>query len=372
MARPGGDIDSPRQPPSRLVRVTLKDVAENAGVSIGTVSDIVNRGLSKNYASETQERVRAAIRRLGYRPARAAQDLRRGRSNTVGVILTSGFDNPYYARLFNEIKLCLDRCHLSAELMILGPEQRGAIRDGSDRLISHGVDGLIVGPLYYWYEPILRELRDLKQIGMPIATFGAVGDEAGMHNVLWHDDEGGAIAAEYLLTQGHRRIAFLGAYAPADASLGRGTAQQGVERVLAERGLLDRRWFIEIGDVGSYDRYYDEAQKFTARWLRTPRDERPTALLCKTDQIAITVLAALHAAAVAVPAELSVMGYDNVPESAFTVPALTTMDNLTRERAAAVVNDIAQILSKPDAPPESAELRWPQVVARASVGSPAS
>lgn len=344
MAERPSEIEVPSPRPARLMRVTLRDVAENAGVSIGTVSDIVNRGRAENYAPETRDRVQAAIRRLGYRPARAAQDLRRGRSNAVGVILTSGFDNPYYARLFNEIKLCLESCGLSAELMVLSAGQHGTIGKGSDRMISQGVDGLIVGPLYYWYEPILRELRDLKSMGMPIVTFGAVGDEAGMHNVLWHDDDGGALAAEYLLRLGHRRVAFLGAYAPADARLGRGTVQQGVERVLASAGGLDREWFIQVGDLGSYARYYEASEAFALRWLATPATQRPTAVICKTDQIAITALAALHAAGVSVPGQLSVMGYDNVPESAYTIPALTTVDNAMRARVAAVVADVAQIL----------------------------
>lgn len=331
--------------PPRRTRVTLKDVGEKAGVSIGTVSDIINRGRSSNYSEETRAKVEAAMRRLGYRPVRAAQYLRRGRSNTVGVVLTRGFDNPYYARLFNEIQLSLEQNGFSAELTIINPLHKGTVRKASDWMISQGVDGVIVGPLYYWYEAVLDELRELKDTGMPIVTFGAVGGELGMHNILLHDEEGGCLAARYLIQRGHRRIAFLGAYPPVDAPRGRGSIQEGVQRVLQEHRLLEQAWFVESPDSGNYEENYHNALAFLERWLKTEPASRPTALICKTDQIAITVLAACHRLGVAVPGQLSVMGYDNVPESAYTIPALTTIDNAMSLRAAAIVQEIVQILT---------------------------
>ena len=84
---------------------------------------------------------------------------------------------------------------------------------------------------------------------------------------------------------------------------------------------------LPCGDRSSYAESFEAADAFARRWLDAPPATRPTAVLAKTDQIAIPLLSALHLRGVSVPADLSVMGYDNVPESGYTVPALTTVDN---------------------------------------------
>lgn len=325
-------------------RVTIREVAVEAGVSIGAVSDIVNRGLSHNYAAATQDRVRAAMDQLGYRPDRAAQALRRGRSDTVGVMLSRGLENPYYGRLFHEILVALERYHLSAELMVFPAGDPKGSRRGADWLIGKGVDALIVGPLYYWDEHILEDLRSLKSGACPIVTFGAVRDEADMHHVLFEDESCGRIGAEYLIGNGHRRIAYLGAYAASEAEKGRGTVQEGVERVLKSHAMLDRAWFIEGPDNGRFEECRVMAEKFAHRWLDADPATRPTAVMCKNDQMAITALSIFHEFGIKVPAQLSVIGYDNVPESEFIVPSLTTIDNAIVARVASVAERVSELL----------------------------
>ncbi len=332
--------------PARAARVTLKHVAERAGVSIGTVSDIVNRGRSAQYTPETQKRVRTAIEALGYRPARAAQQLRRGHSNTVGVALTRSFENPYYARLFNELKVGLEIHGLNAELMVLDRAKRDSFVDGCERMLSQGIDGMIVGPLFYWDEPIVEALKDMTRLHTPVVTFGAVEDASEVGNVILPDDTGGVVAADYLVEVGHRRIAFLGAYGEEDAEYGRGTVQDGLERALNRHGILDRDWFIQSPDTGLYETAFENTTLFADRWLSTDPKERPTALLCKTDQLAISALSALNQKGIDVPEQLSVMGFDNIPESLVTIPPLTTVDGAIGLRMTLVAQELAQLLDR--------------------------
>lgn len=360
-SRSSGKSRTPRS------RVTIREVALEAGVSIGAVSDIVNRGLSHNYAVATQDRVRAAMDQLGYRPARAAQTLRRGRSDTVGVMLSRDLENPYYPRLFHEIQVALERYRLSTELMVFSADVPSGSPRGADRLIAHGVDALIVGPLYYWDEHILDDLRSLRTGACPIVTFGAVRDEADMHHVLFEDEGCGRIAAEYLIENGHRRIAYLGAYAANEADKGKGTVQEGVERVLKSHASLDRDWFIEGPDHGRFEDCRVTAESFAHQWLDANPASRPTAVMCKNDQMAITALSVFQAFGIHVPGQLSVIGYDNVPESGYTVPALTTIDNAIGGRVAAVVEYVAKLLDLKDMDQTHPPAIAPALIPRRSV-----
>ncbi len=363
--QPRPRVTKPRRAPKS--RVTIRDVAVEAGVSIGAVSDIINRGLSHNYAAATQDRVRAAMDQLGYRPDRAAQALRRGRTDTVGVMLSRGLENPYYGRLFHEIQVALERYKLSSELMVYPAQESKDSRRGADWLIGKGVDALIVGPLYYWDEHILEDLRSLKGGACPIVTFGAVRDEAGMHHILFEDESCGRMGAEYLIGNGHKRIAYLGAYSAAEAGKGRGTVQEGVERVLKANALLDRDWFIEGPDHGRFDECKMMAEKFAGLWLDTDPADRPTAVMCKNDQMAITALAIFYEFGIKVPEQLSVIGYDNVPESEFIVPSLTTIDNAISARVASVAGQVAKLLSIKEVASWKAPAIAPSLIARRSV-----
>ncbi len=346
--------------------MTLKDVAAASGLSVGTVSDIVNRGLAGRYAEATQKKVAGLIAEMGYRPARAAQDLRRGRSFGVGVVLVHGFENPFYARLYGRLQAELLGRGLTAELIVLASVEAGSLAEAAERLSSRGVDGLVVGPVYPWDKAVLGELRALTASGLPVTPFGAIGHLPKVGGVAMDDDAGGAAAAEYLLARGHERLAFLGAYPPADARLGRGSVQQGFSRVLSDAGLQRKAWMLPCGDRSSYAELFEAADAFARRWLDASPDARPTAVLAKTDQIAIPLLSALHLRGVAVPADLSVMGYDNVPESGYTVPALTTVDNGIDARCAAIAASTAERLGVGPGDPLPAPAA-PRLVERASV-----
>lgn len=372
MARSGSQSKSIKFDRKGSGRVTLKHVADHAGVSVGTVSDIVNRGRANLYTPEKQQRVLASIEALGYRAVRAAQDLRRGWSNNAGVILTHSFENPYYARLFNTLKNALEQHDLAPEMTVVDSKKPVDFQNAWQRALSHGVSGLIIGPLYYWDEELIMATRELAIPSIPVITFGSVGKIKGVESIVLPDRVGGEIAAEHLIERGHRRISFLGAYAESEVRLGRGTMQEGFESNLRDRQRFDRRWFIQSPDSGKYETAYADALTLADRWLAAGPEERPTAVMCKTDQLAIAALAAMHAKGIGVPSDLSIMGYDNVPESGYTVPALTTVDGAMPERMSEIAVRLAHLMGGGAAKDRPIALPSPKLVRRDSVAPPST
>ena len=170
---------------------------------------------------------------------------------------------------------------------------------------------------------------------------------------------------------GHRRIALLGAYHPHDAHQGRGSTREGFERGLSQRQVRPKDgWFLHSPDDGSFKSGFNHALGLARRWLATPTADRPTALMCKNDQLAIATLAALHRAGVRVPDDRSVMGYDNVPESAYTIPALSTVDGGMHAPVHEIALRLTYLIGQDDEPPRQDDLGTPQLVARDSVRSP--
>ncbi len=350
-------------------RVTILDVALEAGVSKSAVSDIVNRGHLDPYPQATRDRVGEAVRRVGYRPHRAAQRMRSGKSNVVGVLLTRGFGNPFFARLFDLIGQGLNGQGYTVDLL---PVSRGA-----DDLLAaiqiRDLDAVVVGPLYAWDRRLATRLERILAGSVKITTFGAAGAGlAGHPHVCLGDEGAGRVAARYLLGLGHRRIAIFGACEASDRPLMTGTMQQGVESAIGEaRGTKITNLWV-CGDEGDYASCYATGRLCVAEFQSTPAERRPTAIVAKNDQMAIALLRALLEAGVSVPGDVSLLGYDNAPEAAFTWPPLSSIDTRVAARMQEVVwQSLRQLDSGSGAtgsPPNSNETA--EVVVRGSTASP--
>ncbi|MEM9064797.1 MAG: LacI family DNA-binding transcriptional regulator [Planctomycetota bacterium] len=348
-------------PPGR--RVTLKDVAKYAGVSVAAVSDIANRNRANLYTSETREKVVAAMNTLGYVAERAAQNLRTGRSGTVGFVLTRRFSNPFFARVADLVDQALATHDLEMQLILVSGrvERAGEL---ARRLIGSGVDGVIAGPLYPWDRTLVGQLGVIESSPLPVVVFGNLEQSAFRNTVLLADMHAGQVAIDYLVGLGHTRIGLFGA-TPADKAIGKTFSNQdGMERALDRRDLLRHAssWFIPIPDEASGQDHVQEAVRFARRWLATGPDNRPTAIACRNDQCAFALLAALAECGVSVPEELSVLGYDNTAEGEFVFPPLTSVDPRIDICIAEVVQRLLALLAsgglQTDAPsPESEECR---------------
>ena len=332
-------------------RVTLDAVAKAAGLGRTTVSDILNRGASSNYAPETQQRVRDAVQRLGYIPSRAAQTMARGRSGLIGLLLTRDFSNPFWARFADAVE---KKVRSAGYLLHLGVScgDPGDEAQHIRRLMADGVEGLIIGPIY--------EQRDLDEhaalvgsslptvvYGKPLGTLDAVTSN-DLHN--------GRLLGQHLLQLGHQRLALLG-----DPSSDRQAFLEnrfgGIADAYSDAGLdIPRDWHIPQPDLGRPEDAYQTAAHFAQRFLATDPADRPTAVACHNDQFALASLCAFHEAGIRVPHDLALTGYDNLPESRFTVPPLTTVDSRIDQIIEHGVELLAKRISHPDQPFDTVEV----------------
>jgi len=282
----------------------MEDVADLAGVSAMTVSRVLNT--PDKVRPETRERVLAAVRELDYRPNSAARGLATGRSGVLGVV---SFDTTLYgpASTLYGIEQAAREYDYVISIVSLSVLNRRSIGEGVERLRSQSVDGIIiVAP----HESAAEGLRDLPP-DLPLVVVGAA-DDIPFPLVAVDQAGGAARAVEHLLGLGHETVWHLaGAVDWIDAN-GRLDGWRGVlerqgREVPAElRGDWSARSGYEIG-------------------IQMARDSSITAVFAGNDAMALGLLRALRERGRRVPEDVGVVGFDDVPESAYFSPPLTTV-----------------------------------------------
>ncbi len=292
----------------KKTRVTLQQVAEHAGVSRATASLIV-RG-SSQVSKETRDKVLASMKQLGYVYDRIAANLRSRHSSTVGLII-SEISNPFFAELLVGVHNALDR---EGYTVILGTTFEDV--EKQDQLISmmleSRVGGVIMTPVSGSSNDVIERLG---QWDIPVVFFakelkGDHYDYVGVDNA-----RGAKMAVEYLIRQGHRRIAYLGG--PADSSA-RSTRVAAYRQALLEAGL-EAEDSLQVTSPSTREGGVEAARQI----LRLPN--QPTAALCYNDIVALGVLVGLKEEKVRPGKDFTVVGFDNIKEAEFSEPRLTTV-----------------------------------------------
>lgn len=355
-------VVSERSAKSRVTRrVGIKDVAAAVGLGKTTVSDILHREVGGKYPAETRERVLEAVRRLGYSPASSAQQMRRGRSRVVGLLLTQDFTNPFWARLTHFTERALRDRGYRLQLAIADSDAVTEL-DAVRQLASDRVEGLIIGPFAQQtdFEPLRAFLgrAPVVMYGMQVAGFDAVRLDLRA---------AGRLIVDHLWDRGHRRIGSLGV-PDMDLEIETDTKFASVRDELRRRDAYRSEWVVRLPDYGRFEDGRAAATQFAQRWLAMLPHDRPTAMVAHNDQVAMTALASFHALGVRVPNDLSIVGYDNLPESAHFIPALTTVDPHVDQQMTRAVDLIFERLKHPGREPH-VELVEPSLVSRASVSS---
>jgi len=309
-------------------RVTIGDVAAEAGVSVATVSKVINGRWG--VAETTSERVRAIIDELGYESSLVAQSLRSLRTNVIAVLVVDV--EPFSAELLK-----------GAARAIRGTGYELVVFSGCGRADDQ------VG----WERRYLSRVSGTLCDGAILVTPSSVGANQGApvvavdHNVgspdlptVDSDNLSGAVTAtEYLLGLGHTRIGFLAGRPDLESARLR---ERGYRRALRVAGIKLDRALIGVGG------YQPDSAEEAARALLTAR-ERPTAIFAANDVSAIATIAAARALGLSIPDDLSVIGFDNVPESALCQPPLTTIEQpIQRMGFEAVELLIGLIENRPD------------------------
>ena len=286
---------------------TIARVAAEAGVGVGTVSRVLNG--SPSVSDDTRQRVLDAIAVLDYEPSAVARALSTGRTYAVGVIAPF-FTQPSVIERLRGISRTL--AGAGYQLVLLDVEHAD---QRAEAFRSLGVRGRIDGLLSISLAPTDRELRRLEETGVPIVLIDR--DHPSLPAITIDDGAGGRLAAEHLLSLGHRDIAFLGDEEENqfgfDASAHR---REGFAATLAAAGAPLAPERILHTPPGR-----DAARDAAAGLLDGVA--RPTAIFATSDVQAIGVLMAAQAAQIPVPEQLSVIGFDNVEAAGYT--GLTTV-----------------------------------------------
>lgn len=287
----------------------LKDVAHAAGVSVKTVSNVVNG--SSHVADETRTRVQQAIDALGYHPNVMARRLRTGRSG----VLTLAFPelpSPYFAELAVEV-IAAARRHGCTVLMDDTAGDPGAELRIACGLGDPMIDGVILSPLGLDQNELAARDRQIPLVLLGEADYGLVCDHVHIDNV-----SAARAATRHLIEQGYRRIGAIGWQDPSP----RATAQQrllGYTEALQEAGLpVEQALFPP---VRSYFR--PDGAGAMRRLLKLP--ERPDAVFCFNDLMALGAMRAVHEAGLRVPQDVALVGFDDVEEAEYAIPSLTTI-----------------------------------------------
>jgi LacI family transcriptional regulator len=314
------------------MRVTIEDVSRAAGVSIKTVSRVLNR--EKYVAHATRERIEKTVARLGFRPNFAARALAGHKSFQIALI----YDNPspYYAQ--NIQAGVRARCQEEGYRMIAQPcdAQSPGVKDEICNLIDQAqLDGVILTPPFTENAEVRAELA-LRGVRY-VMTSPAVIDETQSSVFIGHA-EGAAEMTAYLISLGHRRIGFVEGdprYATSERRLA------GYRTALDAAGIAFDSALVQTG-------LYDFASGSQAAEALLALDPPPTAIFASSDDMAAGVLAAAHRLGVAVPGQLSVAGFDDTDLASVVWPPLTTIRQPVRDMGYAAADLLLANADEPE------------------------
>jgi LacI family transcriptional regulator len=335
----------------RQKRVTHRDVAERAGVSVATVSYVINHG-PRPVSADARQRVEAAIEELGYVPNELARSLRLQQTSLVGLIIPS-LANPVYG----EVSRALERvCTQEGMLVVLCNSDRVEERERRfvHMLRAKQVDGVVITP---HGEP-LPLLQPLLAAQIPVVVLEHA--VAGLPCIVIDEVAGGRLATEHLIGLGHHRIALIRRHPTRAMSWQR---HDGYRDALAAGGLAyDPDLVIHCGS--------SPAEGYQAMQQLLAQRQPPTAVFVHNDILALGALRAIEDGGLCVPRDVSIVGYDDIANAAYLTPALTTV-RIPKEEMGALAGRTIMALAQAETPPPPHTVTLSvELIVRESTGPP--
>jgi LacI family transcriptional regulator len=296
--------------------VTIRDVARESGLSVTSVSAILNNApQARQIPARTKVRVKEVVKRLGYHRNLLAGSLRTKRSRTFGVLVFDITD-PYCTEILKGIEGALYR-YGYVPILMDAQNDRGRFNRAVETLLERRIDGLIAVAVANFLNLGPDPLKPLVERGIPVVSVGR--KLATPASSVFTDYEAGTrCALEYLYALGHREIAFI--KGPEDL-LDTGQRWNGIsEYAKAVQLELNPGLVVQINGRNSS---YQEGFELTEELLR--RQRHFTALMAFDDITAFGAISSLSNTGIHVPRECSVIGFDDIPEAAFYNPPLTTV-----------------------------------------------
>ncbi len=286
---------------------TIQDVARESGVSVSTVSRVLND--KDDVAAETYERVHDVIRKMGYTSSLAARSMRSHRTNVIGLIVPDVEDS-FSIQVMKGVNRAITEIDFDLIAYTSGSIKRSSSAERERHYVSllntSITDGII----------IVTPSTTTFSTAAPVVAVDANTESPECPSVSATNLAGALSVMQYLLGLGHRRIGFIRGRSDLESANQR---LEGYRAALLRAGIAIDPALIAQGDF-TCERGYRSAQELLALPLR------PTAIFAANDQSAIGTIRAARDAGLSVPEDLSVVGFDNIPEAAYMTPTLTTVD----------------------------------------------
>lgn len=298
------------------MKPTIKDVARDAGVSLGTVSRVLGKNATVNRAIRL--RVEEVIEKLGYSPSSLGRSLRLNKSDIIGLVIPD-ITNPFFAELAKHLEVLASAVGYSV-LLANTHDDPEAEKTQIKSLLGRVPAGIVIAPVS---NSLVSERLSKDMVCVTIDR-----PLAGHSLVSVDNIEGGRLAAEHLLTLGHIRIGYIGGPRTTEVSLLRLKGFSDAIATAAGRFGKD----VELTVVeGQFD--YKSGEEMGRKLLSVPVEIRPTAIATANDQQAIGLLRCSRDMGIRVPEDLSIIGFDDIPLASLVLPRLTTVRQPIQEIA---------------------------------------
>lgn len=329
----------------------LADVAGRAGVSVSTVSRVVN--LPRLVSAATRLRVERVIEELGYRPSRVARRLRarRGGANIVGLIIPD-IQNPFYSDVVRGVE---DVAYARDYAVILCNSDENLEREGFylDLLVAESADGVILPPIRGDDETTARLLA----LGLPIVCLDRRLRRTSVDTVVVDNRSGAYEAVEHLTSLGHERIALI----CGSTSLSSFSERlEGYGDALSSRGIEGRSELVLVGEPRQ-----EEGRRMAASLLEL--DERPSAIFAASNLLTLGALSAVRERGLRVPEDIAIVGFDDAPWAELLACPLTTVQQPSYEMGRRSAELLFHRIEEPHRVPALVVLA-PTLVVRESCG----
>lgn len=298
--------------------VTMNDVANYAGVSRTTVSFVLNNRSTANISEETRKRIIEAVQELGYRPNAGARALASQRSDWYGLV-TEIVTAPFAV---NVIKGAQDQAWLDRRFLLIAPSDQAdavgpnqGMEDAAiEKLLEQRVEGLLYAATFHRGVHVPKSAHEV-----PTVLINCFDADGKLPSIVPDERAGGRVAVERLLLAGHRRIGVINLDPNIPAAVGR---LEGARDALAGAGLeLDPE--LVVSGYATADGGYEAACEILDRY---PEGQRPTALFCLNDRMAMGAYDAIKERGLTIPGDIAVIGFDNQELiAAYLRPKLTTV-----------------------------------------------
>ena len=293
--------------------ITVKEVAKHAGVSLATVSRVING--ASNVSPAIRERVQSSIKTLGYFPNNAARSLVRRQAGSIAILLRN-LHSPFFTELIRGIEDGAFSAGRNVFFCSLGKEQQ--YRDQCIQFLTNGVsDAIILYGSLYTDQPIIEHLHS---VNFPFLLIENNFQSLPVNQFLVNNQEGARCAVEYLISKKHRRIAHFMGDPNKKVNLER---FNGYTQAMQSSGLIIRDDLLR-NIFSDYDLAYRTAQEL----MQQPEELRPTAIFCSSDRIAARAIMGILDMGYRVPEDMSVVGFDNqrVPDDDYTITSILDGD----------------------------------------------